>query len=113
MRLTLLTSPNGADIAKVPDPTADRGKHTIEYAFLPHRSDDGIEDVAMGYERGVMILQGSDAPCVTLGEMLLDCSDADKTVTSVRILPDGKLFYRTLGKDGKLGSITKQSARTL
>ena len=107
VRLTLLTSPNGADVAKVPDPTADRGKHTIEYAFLPHRNDFDIEDAAMCYERGTMILQGSSAPAVPLGETLLDCSDESKTVTSVRILPDGKQFYRTLGKDSSLGSITK------
>ncbi|MBI1803778.1 MAG: alpha-mannosidase [Ignavibacteriae bacterium] len=31
MRLSLLRSPNW------PDPTADRGKHTIEYALFPHR----------------------------------------------------------------------------
>ncbi len=107
VRLTLLTSPNGADIAKVPDPTADRGKHTIEYAFLPHRNDFDIENTAMSYERGSMILTGGSSPAVTLGETLLDSSDDSKTVTSVRILPDGKYFYRILGKDGKLGSETK------
>ena len=107
VRLTLLTSPNGADIAKVPDPTADRGKHTIEYAFLPHRQDQDIEHIAMCYERGVMLLRGSNTPAVALGEPLLQTSDAHSTITSARILPDGKIFYRTLGKDGKLGSITK------
>ena len=107
VRLTLLTSPTGADIAKVPDPTADRGKHTIEYAFLPHRSDTDIEHIAMSYERGAMILTGGETPAVPLGETLLDASDGEKTVTSVRIMPDGKYFYRTLGKDGRLGSETK------
>ncbi|MBR5619508.1 MAG: hypothetical protein IKW76_07220, partial [Clostridia bacterium] len=107
VRLTLLTSPTGADIAKVPDPTADRGKHVIEYAFLPHRSDCDIGNAAMCYERGIMILHGSDAPAVPLGETLLDSSDDVRTVTSVRMLPDGKRFYRTLGKDGALGSETK------
>ena len=103
VRLTLLTSPTGADIAKVPDPTADRGKHTIEYAFLPHKNDFDLEDVAMSYERGNMILEGSDAPAVTLGKTLLEASDAQRRITSVRLLPDGKRLYRTLGKDGKLG----------
>ena len=107
VRLTLLTSPNGSDIAKVPDPTADRGKHTIEYAFLPHRNDFDIESVAMNYERGAMVLSGGDAPTVPLGKTLLDASTEQRTVTSVRLLPDGKRFYRTLAKDGKLGSEIK------
>ena len=107
VRLTLLTSPTGADVAKVPDPTADRGKHTIEYAFLPHKNDFDLDDFAMTYERGDMILSGSDAPSVPLGKTLLDASDDGKTITSVRLLPDGKRFYRTLGKDGKLGSKIK------
>ncbi len=102
VRLTLLTSPNGSDFSKVPDPTADRGKHTVEYAFLPHKNDFDIEKVATAYERGVMVLTGSNRPTVTLGKTLLDASDENKTVTSVRILPDGKRFYRILGKDGKL-----------
>lgn len=107
VRLTLLTSPNGADIAKVPDPTADRGKHTIEYAFLPHRTSDDIEPLAMAYERGSVLLTGGDTPAVPLGETLLDASDDSSTVTSVRLMPDGTQFYRTLGKDGRLGSRTK------
>ena len=107
VRLTLLTSPTGADIAKVPDPTADRGKHTIEYAFLPHKTSDDIEDIAMSYERGTMVLMGTDSPAVPLGETLLDASDDKETITSVRLLADGKRCYRTLGKDGKLGKIVK------
>ena len=107
VRLTLLTSPTGADVAKVPDPTADRGKHTIEYAFLPHRTDFDIEHVAMSYERGAMLFKGSDAPAVPLGKTLLDASDDKETITSVRLLPDGKRFYRTLAKDGKLGKRIK------
>jgi len=49
-------------------------------------------------------LRGSDAPALPLGETLLDASDEKETITCVRLLPDGKRFYRTLGKDGKLGS---------
>ncbi|MCR5484556.1 MAG: hypothetical protein K6F09_03080 [Clostridiales bacterium] len=107
IRLTILTSPNGADIAKVPDPTADRGKHIIEYAFLPHRNDFDIERTAMSYERGSMLLKGGDEPAVKLDESLLDFSDDKKLITSVRIMPDGKLFYRSLDKDGKLYAETK------
>lgn len=107
VRLTLLTSPNGADTAKVPDSTADRGKHTIEYAFLPHRNDFDIENTAMSYERGVMALSGSDEPEIKLGETLLESSDESTTITCARKMPDGKVFYRTLSKDGKLGSFEK------
>ena len=107
VRLTLLTSPTGADVGKVPDSTADRGKHTIEYAFLPHRNDFDLEKVAMSYERGVMTLEGSDTPVVPLGKPLLETSDNVRTITCVRLLPDSTTFYRTLGKDGKLGSETK------
>ena len=107
VRLTLLTSPHGFDYAKVPDPTADRGKHTIEYAFLPHKATEDIEGIAMTYERGAMILTGGDTPTVPLGKTLLDASDDKTTITSVRLLADGKRFYRTLGKDGKLGSKVK------
>ncbi len=107
IRLTLLTSPYGADFAKVPDSTADRGKHLIEYAFLPHKAGDDLENVALAYERGSMLFEGSASPSVPLGESLLDASNENETVTSVRLLPNGKRFYRTLGKDGKLGEKIK------
>ncbi len=106
VRLTLLTSPNGADIAKVPDPTADRGKHTIEYAFLPHRSELDLDRLAMCYERGCLVLKGSDAPAVPLGESLLPGSDENRTVTSARLLPNGKVCCRTLNSSGRLGTET-------
>ncbi len=107
VRLTLLTSPNGFDVAKVPDPTADRGKHTIEYAFLPHKQDTDMERLAMVYERGCMVLTGGSTPTVPIGKTLLEASDDDKTITCVRILPDGKRFYRTIDKNLKLGTIIK------
>jgi len=107
VRLTLLTSPFGIDFAKVPDSTADRGKHVIEYAFLPHKNSFDIDRTAMCYERGVMLLKGSDAPSVPLGKTLLDSSNDTETITSVRLMQDGTRRYRTLEKDGKLGSKTK------
>jgi alpha-mannosidase len=39
MRLTLLKSPASPDPTSTPDPLADRGKHTIRYALLPHSGD--------------------------------------------------------------------------
>lgn len=39
MRLTLLKSPASSDPTSTPDPLADRGKHTIWYALLPHSGD--------------------------------------------------------------------------
>jgi alpha-mannosidase len=45
MRLSLLRSP------KWPDPTADRGKHSIEYALLPHAGSwQDAQTVRRGYE---------------------------------------------------------------
>ena len=45
MRLSLLRSP------KWPDPTADRGKHSIEYALYPHsREWKDASTVQRGYE---------------------------------------------------------------
>ncbi|HEX4825907.1 MAG TPA: glycoside hydrolase family 38 C-terminal domain-containing protein [Candidatus Polarisedimenticolaceae bacterium] len=45
MRLSLLRSPEW------PDPTADRGKHTIDYALLPHAGGiSGAATVRRGYE---------------------------------------------------------------
>ena len=61
----------------------------------------------MCYERGCMVLKGSDAPKVKLGETLLESSTADKTITCARLLPDGKTFYRTLAADGALGTEIK------
>lgn len=107
VRLTLLTSPFGLDFAKVPDATADRGKHTIEYAFLPHKNDFDLDSLAMSYERGSMVLTGGSKPTVKTGETLLDASTKDVTITCARLLEDGKTFYRTLAKDGKLGEIVK------
>ena len=107
IRLTLLTSPNNFDIAKVPDSTADRGKHLIEYAFLPHRNDFDLEKAALDYERGVILLPGSDNPDIELGKTLLDKSDDEKMITSVRLTSDGKEKYRLWKKDGSLDSYTK------
>ncbi len=45
MRLSLLRSP------KWPDPTADRGKHSINYALYPHAGSwKGAQTVRRGYE---------------------------------------------------------------
>ena len=107
VRLTLLTSPTGLDVAKVPDTTADRGKHTIEYAFLPHKNDFDIEDTATAYERSLLVLRGGNDTAVELGKSLLDASDENGTITSVRIFKDGKKFYRILAKDGKIKEIIK------
>ena len=107
IRLTLLTSPTGLDVAKVPDTTADRGKHTIEYAFLPHKNNFNIENTAMAYERSLLVLTGGNAPTVELGKSVLNVSDENETITSVRILPNGKRFYRILEKNGMLKEKTE------
>lgn len=51
MRLSLLRSPEW------PDPTADRGKHSIEYALYPHARDWGeANTVRRGYEYNAPLL---------------------------------------------------------
>ena len=107
IRLTLLTSPFNADYAKVPDSTADRGKHTIEYAFLPHRKDECIERQAMLYERDIMQYEGADSANIPLDKSLLDESNDETLITSVRLMQDKTIKYRTLSSTGELGEITK------
>jgi alpha-mannosidase len=56
MRLSLLRSP------KWPDPTADRGKHSIEYALYPHRGTwQEANSLRRGYEfNNPLIVSASD-----------------------------------------------------
>ncbi len=103
LRLTLLTSPYNSDKGKVPDSTADRGKHKIEYAFLPHNLESDLEDIAQAYERNVMILSGSEKPKIELGKSLIKYDSCDKKLLSIRLMPNGDILGRTLSKDKKIG----------
>ena len=56
MRLSLLRSP------KWPDPTADRGKHFIEYSLVPHKGRldaGGISQAAAGYNNRLLPFTGT------------------------------------------------------
>ena len=107
IRLTLLTSPYGEDKAKVPDPTADRGKHKIEYAFLPHLKETDLERIAELYERGVTVLNGSSSPEVTLGKSLISTGNIPYRIKSVRLLPDKKTQFRTVDGNGSIHTIVE------
>lgn len=108
VRLTLLTSPDSPDRACVPDPTADRGKHRIEYAFLPHKTKESIEETALSYERGIMQFSGGDNSPVETGKSLLKATDDSTFITSARLTQDGKVTYRVMDKiSNKLDLITE------
>ena len=110
IRLTLLTSPYGENKKKVTDSTADRGKHTFEYAFMPHYSDFDINKIADEYERGLVVLKGSENPNVPLHKSLLTLNNDIPFVTSVRILENGNIIFRTVDENNKIGTI-KVSAK--
>ena len=102
IRLTLLTSPSNPDIGKVPDSTADRGKHTIEYAFLPHKENEDFEQKALEYERGLIYLNGSKKANVQLGKSILKASTDEKLITSARLTDNQKIKYRAVLKNKKV-----------
>lgn len=94
IRLSLLTSPWGEDKSKVSDPLADRGRHTIEYAFYPHTADVNLQKVAHEYEREAMVLWGSDKPAVKIGVCNLETDPDRVLVTSVRPGENGEILTR-------------------
>ena len=105
IRLTLLTSPFGEDKAKVPDPTADRGKHNFEFAFMPHALDADMKQIAEQYERSVLILKGSEKPNISLGKSLISNENIKDWIKSVRLLQNGKTEFRTLDKNGSIHTV--------
>ncbi len=102
LQLTLLTSPYNSDKAKVPDSSADRGKHRIEYAFLPHGSNFDLENTAEAYERGVTTLNGASKPNGIIGKSLIDVKNVSQKILSVRLQKDGNISVRTIDKDKKI-----------
>ena len=109
IRLTLLTSPYGSDKAKVPDTTADRGKHKFEYAFLPHSYKFDLTGAAESYERGAMVLQGSDEPAVILGKSLIEIDNTSLDIKSVRLLDNGNYEFRAVDKNGKIQVVSTRN----
>ncbi len=103
LQLTLLTSPYNSDRAKVPDSSADRGKHRIEYAFLPHGREFDLEGCAEVYERGIMILKGNKAAVSRAGKSLIDIENVEDKILSVRLKENGEIHCRTIDKNKKIG----------
>lgn len=107
IRLTLLASPWGCDRNLVSDPLADRGRHTIEYAYFPHPGDwrqSGMHKAAAEYERGAMVLCGNASCKVKLGSGLLEIDPDKFVVTSVRADGDDLLVrgFEPKGRQAEL-----------
>lgn len=93
LRLTLLAAPWGENKSLVSDPLADRGRHTIEYAFYPHTGDykaAQMHKVAFEYEYPAMVVEGGDNPSVPVGESFLETDPARFVVTAVKPAEDGQ-----------------------
>jgi alpha-mannosidase len=92
LRLTLLTSPWGENRSLVSDPLADRGRHTIEYAFYPHKGDYKAAEMhqyAFEYEYPAVVMKGSGQPGVKPGEGFLEVDPGKFVVTAVKPAEDG------------------------
>ncbi len=87
--------------------SADRGKHRIEYAFLPHRAADGLPDLAETYERGIMVLKGNGQNGVRPGESLTGLPDCSAKITSIRLLRDHTIGIRAVDADKSIKNIIK------
>ena len=100
MRLSLLRSP------KWPDPTADRGKHTIEYALYPHQGTwrDALT-VQRGYEfNNPLLTVATDAHTGSLPttHSFVRIDPPNLVLSSIKIAEDGDgwvvQWYESLGQ---------------
>ncbi|HXX64673.1 MAG TPA: glycoside hydrolase family 38 C-terminal domain-containing protein [Bacteroidota bacterium] len=99
MRLSLLRSP------KWPDPTADRGKHTISYALYPHAGRwQGASTVRRGYEFNAPLLSviaETHKGKLPASNSFLSIAPANLVLTSVKQAEEGKAWilqwYETIG----------------
>lgn len=122
LRLTLLTSPYGGEKVHVPDPLADRGRHTIEYAFYPHAGgpeEGNVARVAQEYETSVVSL-GGGKPGLAVGKDLLSVDANELLVTAVKPAEDGKgiivRLYETKGRSVPLslaGPLARRKGRAV
>ena len=100
MRLSLLRSP------KWPDPTADRGKHTISYALYPHAGRwQSASTVRRGYEFNAPLLSvmaETHKGKLPAQNSFLSISPANMVLTSVKQAEEGKAWilqwYETTGE---------------
>ncbi len=92
LRLTLLTSPYGGEKVHVPDPLADRGRHTIQYAFYPHAGgpeEGNVARMATEYEYAALTVSGGKTR-VPIGKDLLSVDPDRLLVTAVKAAEDGR-----------------------
>ncbi|MEJ2637092.1 MAG: glycoside hydrolase family 38 C-terminal domain-containing protein [Calditrichia bacterium] len=104
MRLSLLRSPTW------PDPTADRGKHTIEYAIYPHSGDCAEGQTTLqGYEYNYPLLavtgegHGGKLP---LTKSFVSLEPENLMLTTIKQVEDGSRawiiqWYETRGEDSR------------
>jgi alpha-mannosidase len=101
MRLSLLRSPTW------PDPTADRGKHVIEYVLYPHAGRwQDAQTVQRGYEYNnalIAVLTETHKGVLPPVHSFVRLSPANVVLTSIKKAEDSKAWiiqwYESLGKD--------------
>jgi alpha-mannosidase len=90
MRLSLLRSP------KWPDPTADRGKHSIEYALYPHQGRwENAQTVRRGYEFNhplLVVSTTSHKGDLPLRESFLQLSPRQLVLTTIKKAEDSQAW---------------------
>ncbi|MDZ7344271.1 MAG: glycosyl hydrolase-related protein, partial [candidate division KSB1 bacterium] len=101
MRLSLLRSP------KWPDPTADRGKHTIEYALYPHAGNwREAKTVRRGYEYNnplIVVLGEVHKGALPTVHSFVELSPDNLVLTTIKKAEDSEAWifqwYEAEGKD--------------
>ncbi|MBI3787122.1 MAG: alpha-mannosidase, partial [Ignavibacteriales bacterium] len=107
IRLSLLRSP------KWPDPTADRGKHSIEYSLYPHKGNwKDANTVQRGYEYNYpLVVTTTDAHKGKLPEAksFVELSPSNLVLTTIKKAEDSNAWvvqwYDAEGKDTE-GTLT-------
>lgn len=101
MRLSLLRSP------KWPDPTADRGDHTIEYSLYPHKGRvEQSQTVEKGYEYNYPLLTSISSAHpgkFDLEHSFLQLNNSNVIITSIKHAENSNAWvvtmYESKGKD--------------
>ena len=101
LRLSMLRSP------KWPDPTADRGKHSMEYALYPHQGRwQTAQTVHRGYEFNYPLLVKSTTPhggTLPLHRSFIQLAPSQLVATTVKKAEDGNAWivqwYNTSGSE--------------
>ena len=104
MRLSLLRSP------KWPDPTADRGKHAIEYALYPHQGSwRDANTVRRGYEYNnplMAVLGEVHKGTLPNSKSFVQLTPANLVLTTIKKAEDSEAWifqwYEATGKDSQV-----------